>query len=190
LADLGQQQRVEAKHLEGAFSAVQKNLERVWQWRPRATARKFHREKSNSNRNFESTKERTQKRSKDYLLTTEITEEHTCWAGFNTADQERGRTVGSAPENSDLRVGESFVCFLVSSGDNGEEREGFFIAREGTLVVRWNRPARIGDEHHAEPMQTEGVRRGEGVAPLQINTAQVRSSHLIWTWNLLALQTD
>ena len=110
LADLGQQQRVETKHLEGAFGAVQNNLERVWQWQPRATARKFHEEKSNSERDFESTKERTQKRSKDYLLTTEITEEHTCRAGFNTADHERGRTEGSAPANSDLGARESFVC--------------------------------------------------------------------------------
>ena len=98
------------------------------------------------------------------------------------------RGVGS----SELRSGSKreTVCVLVSSRNNGEELKGVFIAREGTLGVRWNRPAHTGDERLVEPMQTEGVRRGEGVAPLQINTAQVRSSHLIWTWNLLALQTD
>ena len=51
------------------------------------------------------------------------------------------------------------------SGEQQRQRRGVqggFIAREGTLLVRWNRPAHIGDKCHAEPMQMEGVRRGEG----------------------------
>ena len=104
-----------------------------WQWQPRATARKFHGEKSNSKWNFESTKERTQKRSKDYLLTTEITKEHTCRAGFDTAEQ-AGDEQGSVPQNSDLRAGESFVC----SGEQQHQWRGAqgvgFISSEGTLA--------------------------------------------------------
>src|SRR5438105_13840238 len=68
-----------------------------------------------------------------------------------------------APANSDLGARESFVC----SGEQqqqwrGAQGVGFLYPEKEHWVVRWNRPAHSGDEHHAEPMQMEGVRRGEG----------------------------
>ena len=131
MADLGWQQRVEAKHVEEAFGAVSNNLERVGNGNQEPLPKSFTEKRAIANGTSNLPRKEHKRGQKDYLLTTEITEEHTCRAGFDTAEQ-AGDEQGSVPENSDLRAGESFVC----SGEQQHEWRGAqgvgFISSEGT----------------------------------------------------------